>query len=95
MPAWSIAHKEKSRTLSRHMGDNSQPDDDPQWIKALRYKYKIWSEIKLPGRNYKCFFCRKHGKNTTGHLPGLGPIMKCPACQREYDETVQALSSTS
>ena len=90
MPAWSIAHKEKSRTLSRHTGDSSQPDDDPQWLIALRYKYKIWNALK--NRNYKCFFCQKQSKNTTGHLPGIGPIMKCITCQEEYNETVQALN---
>lgn len=56
-------------------------------------KYKQWFALALPGRHYRCFLCGKMtGKaNTTGYLPGLGPVMKCPACRGAYVEIVRSL----
>lgn len=93
MKAWQIAAGEKSRTLARHTGDSSEPDDDPRWLDMLKRKYKRWEALKMPGRNYRCFVCEKQtGKgNTSGYLPGFGGVVKCADCREEFEEIVASL----
>ena len=63
------------------------PTHTPEEIENL---FKKWAAV--PSRFYSCFICGERAKKiTTGYLPGLGPVMKCPACREEYVEIVRSL----
>jgi len=53
--------------------------DTDEWLSYESRRYRF--------SGGRCVFCkRRHERMTTGVLPVIGPIWKCPECQIDYEE---------
>ena len=86
MSTWAEAHRLSSATLSKYTrGENAW--EHSLFLAEQRYRHNRYAKLTA----HTCYFCGGHSKLTTGMLPDLGAIFKCPGCRDEYLDLVQAI----